>query len=281
MISGFMSSEKPQPEPPKVAQREKDVYDLLAWVELNRVKVLTGAVILVAVGFGIATMRYMAEQKELKASGALLGLKATIQQNTNVPPVTAAALTKVAQEYSGTAAAERARILAASTLFTEGKYADAESAFKAFLNEFPESPWRATAAYGIATAQEAQNKPEAVTSYQTVTTGYSRSSLADDAKLALARIHEQKNQFAEALRIYNELSAPVPGSTDQESPNRTASERKEALLRAHPELATTNNAANAPTANPSTRMGLDLPTIGGADTNGALQIPAAEPVTNK
>ena len=280
MISGFMSSEKPQPEQPRVAQREKDVYDLLAWVELNRVKVLTGAVILVGVGFGIATMRYMAEQKELKASGALLALRATIQQNTNLPPVTAASLTKVAQEYSGTAAAERARILAASTLFTEGKYAEAETAFKAFLNEFQESPWRATAAYGIATAQEAQNKPEAVTSYQTVTTSYSRSSLADDAKLALARIHELKNQFAEALRIYNELLAPVAGSTGQEPPHRQASERRDALLRAHPELAT-NAAPSASVANPSSTMGLNLPTISGGNTNPTLQIPAAEPATNK
>ena len=277
MISGFMSSEMPQPEQPKVAQREKDIYDLLAWLEANKAKVATVAVILVAVGFGIATMRYMAEQKELKASGELLALKATIVQNTNLPPVTAAALTKVAQEYSGTSAGERARILAASTLFTEGKYAEAETAFKAFLNEYPESAWRATAAYGVATAQEAQNKPEAVTSYQSVTTSYSRSSLADDAKLALARIHEQKNQPADALRIYNELLAPAPGSTGQEPPHRQASELKEALLRAHPELAT-NDAPVAATS----PMSMNLPTIGGGNTGiPTLQIPAAEPTTNK
>ena len=283
MISGFMSSEKPHPEQPKVAQREKDVYDLLAWLELNRVKVATMALILVAVGFGIATMRYLAEQKELKASAALLALKVPVSANTNTPPVSAASLTKVAEEFSGTSAAERARILAASALFTEGKYSEAETAFKAFLNEHPESPWRATAAYGVATAQEAQNKPDAVTSYQTVATSYSRSSLADDAKLALARIHEQKNQPAEALRIYNELLAPVPGSMDQESPNRTASERKEALLRAHPELAA-NAATNASAANPSSMMGLNLPTISSGtagNTNPTLQIPAAEPATNK
>ena len=276
MISGFMSSEMPQPEQPKVAQREKDVYDLLAWLELNRAKVATMAVILVAVGFGIATMRYMADQKELKASSELLALKATIVQNTNLPPVTAASLTKVAQEYSGTSAGERARILAASTLFTEGKHADAETAFKAFLNEYPESAWRATAAYGVATAQEAQNKPEAVTSYQNVSSSYSRSSLADDAKLALARIHEQKNQPADALRIYNELLAPKPGATGEEPPHRQATELKEALLRAHPELAT-NDAPVAATS----PMSMNLPTIGGGNTNPTLQIPNAEPVTNK
>jgi predicted negative regulator of RcsB-dependent stress response len=280
MISGFMSSEKPQPEQPKVAQREKDVYDLLAWVELNRVKVATMAVVLVAVGFGIATVRYFAEQKEVKASGALLALKVPVSAGTNTPAVSAESLMKVSQEYSGTRAAERAQILAASALFTEGKYAEAETAFKGFLNEYPESAWRATAAYGIATAQEAQNKPDAVTSYQTVATSYSRSSLADDAKLALARIHEQKNQPAEALRIYNELLAPVPGSTGEEPPHRQASELKEALLRAHPDLAATNAAPNA-SANPSSTMGLNLPTIDGGNTNPTLQIPITEPATNK
>ena len=102
MISGFMSSEKPQPEQPKVAQREKDVYDLLAWLEMNRVKVATMAVILVAVGFGIATVRYFAEQKEVKASGALLALKVPVSAGTNTPAVSAESLMKVSQEYDVT-----------------------------------------------------------------------------------------------------------------------------------------------------------------------------------
>ena len=261
MIGGFMSSENPQPAESKGAQREKDIYDLLAWFEVNKAKVATIAVVLVVIGFAIATTRYMREQKELRASGELLALRPTLTPSTNTPPVPASALAKVAQEYSGTAAAERAKILAAGALYTEGKYAEAEAAFKAFLTEFPNSEWRATAAYGVATAQEAQNKPEAVASYQSVTTGFARSAVADDAKLALARIHEQKNQPADALRIYNELLTPRTGAPEGETPNRVASQRKDALLRAHPELTT-----NAVTT--------IVPPNGG--TNATLQIPAPQ-----
>jgi predicted negative regulator of RcsB-dependent stress response len=273
MIPGFMSSEKPQPEEPKRAQRQSDIYDLLAWVEANKMKVLAGAVVLTLIGFAIATMRYMREQKELRASSELLALRPTLIPNTNVPPVEASALAKLAQEFSGTAAAERARLLAASTLFTDGKYAEAEAAFKAFQNDFPNSDWRPTAAYGIATAQEAQNKPEAVSAYQSVAATYAKSAVADDAKLALARIHEQKNEPAEALRIYNELLTPRAGAQPGEAPNRTASERKEALLRAHPDLNVITNAAPVTTSAPET-----LPTPGAP--NDTLQIPAANSATN-
>lgn len=274
MISGFMSSEQPQPTETTRAKRESDIYDLLAWVETNRMKVLGGFIVLTLIGFAIATARYMREQKELKASGELLALRATLVQNTNTAPVQASALTKVAQEFSGTAAAERARLLAATTLFSEGKYAEAEAAFKAFQNDFQNSAWRPTAAYGIATAQEAQNKPEAVASYQNVATGFPKLAVADDAKLALARIHEQKNQPADALRLYNELLAPRAGAQPGEPPNRTATERKEALLRAHPELNTNTDAA------PVTTSGLEsFPTPGAQ--NDTLQIPAVNPETTQ
>ena len=263
MIAGFMSSEKPLPPETKGAQRESDIYDLLAWLEVNKKKVAAVALALVAIGFLIAVMRYMREQKELQASSELLSLKATLNPATNTTPVQASAFLKVAQEFSGTDAAERARLLAATTLFTEGKYAEAEAAFSQFRKDFPESEWRATAAFGVATAQEAQNKPEAVASYQSVTTAHAKSSVADDAKMALARIHEQKNQPAEALRIYNEMLTPRPGAQPGEPSHRGATERKEALLRAHPELNT--NAAPAVATQPF------QPTPGAA--NNTLQIP--------
>ncbi len=248
-----MSSEQPQPTEAKGPQREKDVYDLLAWLENNKKTVITVALLLVAVGFALATMRYLRDQKELRASSDLLALKSSLNTPTNTAPVQASAFAKIAQEHSGTAAAERARILAATALFTEGKFAEAETAFKNFLSEFGNSEWRAAAAYGVATSQEAQNKPEAQASYQQVTTSYARSAVVDDAKLALARIHEQKNQPAEALRIYNEMTATKPGAQPGEQPNPTASERKEALLRKHPELNTNAPVANAsaPTLQPS------------------------------
>lgn len=268
MISRFMSSENPQPAETTPVQRERDVYDLIAWLEVNKKKVAIAAVALVAIGFALATMRHFREQKEAEASAALLALKPVLTPPTNTPPLQAATLSKVAQEHSGTAAAQRARFLAATALYTEGKYSEAETAFKNFISEFGESEWRAAAAYGVATAQEAQNKSEAAASYQNVVTTYGKSAVADDANLALARMAEAKNQPAEALRIYNQILAPKPGAQPgQEAPNQRASERKEALLRAHPELNTnTVSAASAP------MLPMSLPGVGG--TGATLQIPA-------
>jgi TolA-binding protein len=271
MISRFMSSENPQPTETKAAQREKDVYDLLAWLEVNKTKVAIIAVALVIVGFAIATMRYMAQQKEARANADLLALKPLLTPPTNTAPVQASALLKVAQDHSGTSAGERARFLAANALFTEGKFADAEAAFKNFANEFPESPWRAAAAFGIAAAQEAQNKPEAEASYRNVVTSHGKSAVADNANLALARIAEKKNQPAEALRIYNQILAPTPGvQPGQEMPNQRATQRKEVLLRAHPELNTNtppafSSAPMIPSALPSA-----IPNSG---SNVTLEIP--------
>ncbi len=250
-----MSSETKPPQDIG-AQREADIYDFLAWLEVNKKKVAVVAGVLVVIGFAVSTIRYFKQQKEEAASGALLALKPLLTPTTNVPPPQASALLKVAQEYSGTSAAERARILAATAYFTEGRYADAEKEFSQFVKDHAESPWVAEAAYGVASSQEAQNKiNEAQASYQNVATAYSNSSLADDAKIALARIYEAQKKPDQALRIYNELLAPKPGAQPGETRNTAAFQKKEALLRLHPELSTNSTArplpALAPTASTS------------------------------
>jgi tetratricopeptide (TPR) repeat protein len=146
---------------------------------------------------------------------------------------------KVAEQFPGTHAAERAQFFAAAALFTDGKYADAEREFTRFSNEHSDSPWAAEAAYGVATALEAQNKlPEAQAAYQNVSAAYANSTVADDAKLGLARIYQLQKQPAQALRIYNELVAPRPGAQPGEVGNQRAFLAREALLRANPSLDT-------------------------------------------
>jgi len=233
-----MSSETNPPEQ-QGGGREADFYDLLAWFELNKKKVGIVAGILVVVGFAIGTIRYLKQQKEEKASAELLTLKPTLTLQTNVPPPQASAFMKVAEEYSGTSAAERARIFAATTLFDDGKYADAEREFTAFIDKYPESPWAAEAAYGIAASREAQNKlDQAQSSYQSVVTSYPSSWVVDQAKLSQARVYELRKQPEQALRIYNELLMPRAGAAPGEGGNRDAFEKKEALLRANPNLNT-------------------------------------------
>ena len=258
MISGFMSSDKPASQEIKGAHRQADVYDVLAWLEVNKKKVAIAAVALVVVGFGIATVRHLRTQKEVNASGQLLALRATLNPATNAVPPQPSAFLKIAEDFSGTSASERARLLAATALFTEGKYADAEREFGAFTKNYADSLWVGTAAYGVAAAQEAQNKPDALASYQNVATVYANSAVGDEAKLALARIYESRKQPDQALKVYNELLAPRPGAQPGEASHPEAFARKEALLRNHPELST-NVARTASSPLPSGEPTLQIP----------------------
>lgn len=264
-----MTPEKQQPGSGG-ARREADIYDLLAWLEVNKVKVAVIAGILILIGFAVMVVRYNQEQKELKASTALLELRPTLTPQTNRPAIEPAAFTEVAENFSGTRAAERARFLAASALFAEGNYAEAAAAFSEFKAQNADSPWAAAAALGEAAALEAQEKvDEAFAAYQQVASQYASSAVVDDAKLALARIHEQRNEPEQALRIYNEMApAPVPGTAPAPS-NPEAMARKAALLKLHPEL-DPDRLAPAPVAP------LTAPASTNAPAPAATNEPAAE-----
>lgn len=253
------------------------MYDALAWLELNKKKLALFALLAVLIGFGVATWRYLSEQKELKASTALLELRPVLTPSTNVPAPQPDALMKVAQEFSGTAAAERAQYLAAQALFTQGNYAEAETQFGKFIAEHGGSPWVPGARYGQAAAQEALNKAsEAMAAYQQIATAYPGSSVATEAKLALARIHESRNEPQQALRLYNELAPEIPGAREMANPE--ALQRKEALLRAHPELQT-NQPPAVSSAPAGTQLQLTMPTnaAGSTSTPAATQPTEAPP----
>ncbi|HEV8541587.1 MAG TPA: tetratricopeptide repeat protein [Verrucomicrobiae bacterium] len=240
--------------------READIYDLLAWLEVNKTKVGIIATVLVVLGFAIAAFRYFKDQKEGNASAELLALKPTLTPQTNAPPPQPSAFLKISEQFPGTSAAERAQIFAATTLFDQGKYADAEREFNAFSTKYPESPWAAQAAYGVGASREAQNKlDQAQSTYQNVITAYANSWVVDQARLSLARVYELRKQPEQALRLYNELLMPRPGALPGEGGNRDAFERKEALLRAYPNLNTNLvAAASRPVTLPQTTAQTNL-----------------------
>ena len=237
-----MDSEKQMPEN-NAHSRDADMYDLLAWLEVNKMKVAAVAVVAVIIGFIVAVYRYTAEQKEVNASSALMALKPSLIPSTNTPPAQASAYFKVADEFSGTSAAERAQFLGATALFDQGKYSEAEAQFGRFLKDRGDSPWAAEAAYGLAASQEAQGKTDAIASYQNVFTKWPQSSVAGQAELAVARIYEQKGQPEQALGIYNRLSGSANGTAML---NPEILQKKEALLRRHPSLST-----NSPVITPA------------------------------
>jgi len=212
------------------------IYEFLAWLETNKRAVMIGFAALVVVWFAVEVYQYRSEQVEVAASDALLKLKTPVGGDTN-PPASASEYLKVAEQYPHTGAGQRALMLAAAGLFAEGKYGQAHDQFAKFLRDNPQSPFAATAAYGVATCLEAEGKQdEAMAAYQNLPVRFPGAGVLSDAKLAMARIYEAKKQPEAALRLYDEITKA--GMMDS-----SASEaylRRNDLLTQHPELAKTN-----------------------------------------
>jgi predicted negative regulator of RcsB-dependent stress response len=255
-------------------------YEALAWLEVNKKRVAIGLVVLLVIGFGAYVWSYMAEQKEVEASSALLALRPPVNAPTNQPPVSSAEFLKVAQAHAGTAAADRAILLAAGALFAEGKYAEAQTQFERLAKEHAGSPWAPEAAYGIAASLESQGKrDDALTAYQRVITTYQNEPVATQARLALARIYETKNQPDLALKQYDDLTHASSGGMNMTQ--QEAMMRRERLLKKFPNLV--KPATNAPAITTGATNGsVTMTTPKTSGTNLPLTIARpASPATNQ
>ena len=67
---------------------------------------------------------------------------------------------KIAADYQGTSAGQRALLQGAAMLFAAGRYADAQTQFQKFLDAYPDSFFAAQAALGVATSLDAQGKTD-------------------------------------------------------------------------------------------------------------------------
>jgi TolA-binding protein len=245
------------------------VYDVLGWLETNKTPVIAACVAAVVIGFGIAAYEWKSSQTEVQASDALLQLKTTFGRSEETNPVPASAYLSVASQYPGTTAGERALLLGAGQLFSEGKYPEAQSEFSKFLRDRPQSPFAATAAYGVAASLEAQGKQdEALAAYQNLSVRFPNSSILPDSKLAVGRIYVAKNQPESALRVYDELikSPDLSGAGTAASEAATA---RQQLLAKYPDLVKTNAAPaiSVQPANPAKSVGSVAPKASTAPAN--------------
>ena len=191
------------------------------WLEANGKRlIIASAAVVVAffVWFFITTQR---EQKEQAAGQAytqlMLNPPATPQQAVD-------GYAKLAKQYDGTVAAERAQLQAASVLFTSGRYAEAQAQFQGFVTANAGSPLLATARTGIAASLESQGKlDDALAAYRAVSTTYPDSNEALMAKFAVGRILELQGKLTEAVTAYQEVTRlPLAGSLAQEAGQRIA-----------------------------------------------------------
>jgi predicted negative regulator of RcsB-dependent stress response len=164
------------------------LFKFWPWLEANKNRLIAGVVAILAAWAIYAFVSWRHEQKEVAAGQALSQLLVTASPGAAGVGQMVDAFARLAAQYPGTAAGERAQLQAAAALFNAGRYADAQAQFQKFLAGNSTSPLASTAQLGVATSLEAQGKPEAVSEYQKVVSRYSGSACEQIAKGALARL---------------------------------------------------------------------------------------------
>jgi TolA-binding protein len=143
------------------------------------------------------------------------------------------ALQKVAKDFSGMPTAQQVALLAADALYTKGDFAGALKAFQQITKDYPNGLDKFTAEYGVASSQDALGETEAaIQSYQRIVDTFENDRRVHLARLSLGRLLEDSGRSADALAAYDAI-------VDSDLLNgwkTEASLRREALIKAHPEL---------------------------------------------
>jgi TolA-binding protein len=233
-----------QPKPEEQQPSADLTLSVLTWLEENKKTLAIGFAVVSAVAVTLIIQKNLHASAEAEANQALLATLSAAGKNGGP---TAADLSKVASQHSGTAAAERSEFLAATKLFEDGKYAEAQKALEAFNQAHADSLLGGAATYGVASALDAQNKTaEAIAAYARFISGFAADPLVAQARLSKALIHESQKQYSEAIALYDEVAKDTTSMAAQE-----ASARKAALIQAHPEL--TPALTNAPAVKPAVK----------------------------
>lgn len=213
------------------------LYEFLAWLEVNRRRVLFGAAAILGLVVVMYVYDWMAQQTERRANAAVLSVETGAAQNPEESASGNDEYLRVAREYPSTGAGRRALLLSATSLFSSGQYDAAQVQFEDFLRKHGKHPMAGSAALGVAACLDAQDKTDAALGgYQRFIDDYPTDAFVPRAKLAMAAIHEARSQPREALDLYDELAKPqIYGAAAME-----AMTRREQLLEKHPELAPTN-----------------------------------------
>jgi tetratricopeptide (TPR) repeat protein len=189
------------------ADQGTDVYELLAWFYSNRKQVITVLTVVAVVAAGIGIYVMQKNHREEVAAAALGDIRPPASMQDDALLTSAAPYLKVAENYAGTRAAERALILAGGILFDAGKFDDSRAAFDRFMSQYSSSPFAAQALLGVAASLEAQGKTaDAAARYEDLVRHHGSDSSTVQAKSALARCYVALNKPEQALAIYEELT---------------------------------------------------------------------------
>jgi len=188
-------------------------FKLWPWIEANIKRIGFGAALLAILIFLLAFYSWRQNQREISAGDALT--QTVISANGQ----SAAAYFKVAADYSGTLAGQRAFLQGAAALFAAGEFAEAQAQFQKFLDTYPDSAFAPQANLGVAASLDAQGKLDlALAAYQRIRSGSADAPTVNAAKFAVARIEEQQGKISDALTLYADIARSNPyGSLGSEA----------------------------------------------------------------
>ncbi len=187
---------------------ESGLDSLATWFKTNQkvVSVAVGGVVVVVAG--VFLWQKSAETKIQNAERAFFQAQTATAAN---PASAAAELEKVATRYAGTSAGDRAALLSAQSLMTQGKTADALKKLQALSSAGGASRLGSTLHTLMAAAYEGLNKPaDAAAAYlaaAAVSTGDAKVQRQADAARAFAAAGNK----AEATRLWTELAQDERG----------------------------------------------------------------------
>jgi len=120
---------------------------------------------------------------------------------------------RIVEEYPGTKIAPLALLGQAAGLYEEGRFADAEAAYRRFLVDYPHHDLHSSAELGIAYCLEGQNRfLDSAQAYQAFTEANPDHFQAPLAVFGRGRSLEQAGQLEDARIVYEDYLASEPGS---------------------------------------------------------------------
>ncbi len=163
------------------------------------------------VGVIIAFLIYQQGEKEVAASEALSNVSVGQLTGASRQADNAEAYLRVAAMYPKSSAGARAVLLAAGSLFTERKYAEAKTQFERFTHDYPDSPFMGEARLGVAACLDAEgNTADAVAAYKDLIDRHPTDVVVPQAKFALARLYEAQHKPEQARDLYEDVERSDP-----------------------------------------------------------------------
>ena len=191
---------------------ETYLFKLWPWIEANKARLLWGGGIVIAAVGVISFRTHQQTQAEIDAGVAVTQLMISDPRNTTLESQ-AGQFFKIAGQYRGTAAGQRALLQSAAMLFEGRKFGDAQAQFQQFLGEYPDGALTPQAVLGLAACLDAQGKTDAaVAAYQRVINSYSDVIASGFAKFRLAQIDEQLGRGTDALNLYEDVARSTRGT---------------------------------------------------------------------